>query len=436
MPDSSSELMQRAEITWSRREATHLLWRTGFGATTDDIQQAADEGLDRTLDRLLTPQPETEPYARADMLLKQSAIDSGNIADLKAWWLHRMLNSANPLIEKLTLLWHNHFATSNAKVNSVPLMAAQNDLLRRESFGNFRPLLAEMAKNGAMLMWLDSNSNRKRHPNENFARELLELFSLGVGNYSEKDIQEAARAFTGWHVRDGEFWFNEIQHDRSPKTVFGRTGSFDGGDVVKLCLEHAACPRFLAFKLLRQFVEPNPPVEHIAALANRIRQHDFAWRPVLRELFSSRLFFAAESKLSLIKSPVELLLGAMRALQAKPNFGAVARLLAELGQDVFEPPTVKGWDGGRLWISSTTLIQRANFATALLKSNQLGSLSFGRLQVENDVEWFVGLLLARDLEPETFAELRQFTNSQPGDAELRMRSLVQMIMQMPEFQLT
>ena len=214
MPNSSSELMQRAEIAWSRREATHLLWRTGFGASADDIQQATEAGLDRTLDRLLTPQPESEPFARADTLLKQAAFDSGNIGDLKAWWLHRMLASANPLVEKLTLLWHNHFATSNAKVDSVPLMAAQNDLLRRESLGNFKPLLTEMAKNGAMLMWLDSNSNRKRHPNENFSRELLELFSLGVGNYSEKDIQEAARAFTGWHVRNGEFWFNAIQQDR------------------------------------------------------------------------------------------------------------------------------------------------------------------------------------------------------------------------------
>jgi uncharacterized protein (DUF1800 family) len=428
--------MQRTDVAWSRSTATHLLWRTGFGASTDEIQQATQDGLDKTLDRLLSPPAEPVEFKKADALLRQAALDSGNIADLKAWWLHRLTASANPLVEKLTLLWHNHFATSNAKVDSVPLMAAQNDLLRRESLGSFRRVLHDMAKDVAMLVWLDSNSNRKRHPNENFAREVMELFSLGVGNYSEHDIQEAARAFTGWHVRNGEFWFNAIQHDSGEKVVFTKRGHFDGGDVVELCLEHPACPRFLAFKLLRQFVEPSPPKEHIEALAARIRQHNFEWRPILRELFSSRLFFAESSRQSIIKSPVELLLGAVRQLKAKPNLQSLARLSAELGQDLFEPPTVKGWDGGRLWINSTTLIQRANFATALLKSNQLGSISFAGLRVEDDVNYFVELLLARDVGSDAIAELQQFMKNQTGDAETRLRSLVQFVMQMPEYQLT
>lgn len=428
--------LQRFEGEWSRREATHLLWRTGFGASADEIQQATHDGLDMTLDRLLSPPKESAEFQKADALLRQAAFDSGSIADLKVWWLHRMVASANPLVEKLTLLWHNHFATSNAKVDSVPLMAAQNDLLRRESLGSFRRVLHDMAKDVAMLIWLDSNSNRKRHPNENFAREVMELFSLGVGNYSEHDIQEAARAFTGWHVRDGEFWFNAIQHDTGEKVVFTKRGNFDGGDVVELCLEHPACPRFLAFKLLRQFVEPSPSKEHIDALATRIRQHNFEWRPILRELFSSRLFFSEAARQSLIKSPVELLLGAVRQLKAKPNLQSLARLSAELGQDIFEPPTVKGWDGGRLWISSTTLIQRANFATALLKSNQLGSISFAGLRVEDDVAYFVDLLLARDIGLDAVAELRQFSKNQTGDAEAPLRSLAQFVMQIPEYQLT
>ncbi len=428
--------MQRIEGNWLRREATHLLWRTGFGASADEIQQVAADGLDKTLDRLLSLPQESAEFTKADALLRQAAFDSGNIADLKTWWLHRMVASANPLIEKVTLLWHNHFATSNAKVDSVPLMAAQNDLLRRESLGSFRRVLHDIAKDVAMLVWLDSNSNRKRHPNENFAREVMELFSLGVGNYSEHDIQEAARAFTGWHVRNGEFWFNAIQHDTGEKIVFTKRGNFDGGDVVEFCLDHPACPRFLAFKLLRQFVEPSPSKEHIDALATRIRQHNFEWRPILRELFSSKMFFSEQARQSIIKSPVELLLGAVRQLKAKPNLQSLSRLSAELGQDIFEPPTVKGWDGGRLWISSTTLIQRANFATALLKSNQLGSVSFGRLRVEDDVNYFVELLLARDVGPEAVTELRQFMKNQTGDPEIRLRSLVQFVMQMPEYQLT
>ena len=436
MANELSELMQRNDLAWTRREATHLLWRTGFGASSDEIQQVTQDGLDKTLDRLLSPPQESAEFTKADALLRQAAFDSGSIADLKTWWLHRMVASANPLIEKLTLLWHNHFATSNAKVDSVPLMSAQNDVLRRESLGSFRRVLHEMAKDVAMLVWLDSNSNRKRHPNENFAREVMELFSLGVGNYSEHDIQEAARALTGWHVRNGEFWFNAIQHDTGEKVVFTKRGNFDGGDIVELCLEHPACPRFLAFKLLRQFVEPSPSKEHIDALAARIRQHNFEWRPILRELFSSRLFFSESARQSIIKSPIELLLGAVRQFKAKPNLQSLARLSAELGQDIFEPPTVKGWDGGRLWISSTTLIQRANFATALLKSNQLGTISFAGLRVEDDVNYFVDLLLARDVGPEAVAELRQFLKSQTGDAEARLRSLAQFVMQMPEYQLT
>ena len=436
MPNEPSELMLRTEVAWSRSAATHLLWRTGFGASADEIQQATQDGLDKTLDRLLAPPVETAEFGKADALLRQAAFDSGSIADLKVWWLHRMTASANPLVEKLTLLWHNHFATSNAKVDSVPLMAAQNDLLRRESLGSFRRVLHDMAKDVAMLVWLDSNSNRKRHPNENFAREVMELFSLGVGNYSEHDIQEAARAFTGWHVRNGEFWFNAIQHDTGEKVVFTKRGNFDGGEVVELCLEHPACPRFLAFKLLRQFVEPSSPREHIDALAARIRQHNFEWLPILRELFASRLFFSEQARQSIIKSPVELLLGAVNQLNAKPNLQSLARLSAELGQDIFEPPTVKGWDGGRLWISSTTLIQRANFATALLKSNQLGSISFAGLRVEDDVNYFVDLLLARDVGADAVAELRQFAKNQTGDPEIRLRSLTQFVMQMPEYQLT
>ena len=428
--------MRRNDGEWSRREATHLLWRTGFGASADEIQQVTQDGLDKTLDRLLSPPQESAEFTKANALLRQAAFDSGNIADLKAWWLHRMVASANPLVEKLTLLWHNHFATSNAKVDSVPLMATQNELMRRESLGSFRRVLHDIAKDVAMLVWLDSNSNRKRHPNENFAREVMELFSLGVGNYSERDIQEAARAFTGWHVRNDEFWFNAIQHDTGEKIVFTKPGNFDGGDVIELCLEHPACPRFLAFKLLRQFVEPSPSREQIDTLAARIRTHNFEWRPILRELFSSRMFFSERVRQSIIKSPVELLLGAVRQLQAKPNLQSLSRLSAELGQDIFEPPTVKGWDGGRLWISSTTLIQRANFATALLKSNQLGSVSLGDLRVEDEVNYFVELLLARDVGPESIAELRQFLGNQPGNPEMRLRSLVQFLMQMPEYQLT
>ena len=428
---------------WTRRDATHLLWRTQYGATFREVEEALAAGLQKTLDRQLNLQPESASFQSAQQLLRRTAFDTGNIVDLKAWWLFRMLNSANPLVEKMSLLWHSHFATSNAKVQSVPNMAAQNDLIRAHAVGNFRPLLHGMARDVAMLVWLDGNANRKRHPNENFAREVMELFSLDVGNYTERDIKEAARAFSGWQVRDGKFWFNPLQHDAGSKTVFGNTGNLDGDDVVDLCLAQDACPRFLAFKLLRTFVIPAPDAQLIDGLAQRIRFHDFAMGKVLRELFSSQLFFGRESRTAIIKSPVELVLGAYHSLEAHPNLAAAVPVLAGLGQDIFEPPTVKGWDGGRLWISSTSMLQRANFAAELATGNRLGAIadpeqSTARLALESPeacVRHYADLLLNRELEPDQIARLAAYMNEALGPRDQRIRGILQLIMTMPEFQL-
>ncbi len=428
---------------WTRRDATHLLWRMQYGATQVEIDEAFAAGLQTTLERRLAPQPESTQFQSADNLLRRTAYDTGNIADLKAWWLYRMLNSANPLVEKLSLFWHNHFATSNAKVQSVPNMAAQNDLIRQHAAGNFRPLLHGMARDVAMLVWLDGNANRKRQPNENFAREVMELFSLDVGNYTEHDIKEAARAFSGWQVRDGKFWFNPLQHDSGNKTVFGKSADLNGDDVVDLCLAQPACPRFLAHKLLRTFVVPAPDAGSIDALAQRIRFHDFAMTPVLRELFGSQLFFSREARTSLIKSPLDLVLGAYRSLDSHPKLSTAIPLLAALGQDVFEPPTVKGWDGGRLWISSTSMLQRANFATELVTGNRLGTIADPDQSVaqlpnaapEAIVRHYADLLLNRNLEPDVLSRLAGYFNQSQGTRDQRIRGVIQLIMTMPEFQL-
>ena len=402
---------------WTRRDATHLLWRARFGASVSEIDRAHKESLSKNLDRLLTPQPESEEFQVVEPLLRETAYDTGSISDLQAWWLYRMHYSANPLTEKLALFWHNHFATSSAKVRSVPHMAAQNDLFRSESLGSFRKMLHGMAKDVAMLIWLDGNANRKRQANENFAREVLELFSLGEGNYTEADIKQAARAFTGWHVRADKFWFNERQHDYGSKTVFGRTGKFDGGDIIDLSLEQKACPRFIAFKLLRTFVLDQPTEAHITALAARIQEHDFAMRPVMRELFSSRLFFGAEARHAIIKSPLELVLGACRALEVRANLKEVNRVSAQLGQSIFEPPTVKGWEGGRLWINSASLLQRNNFTMSLLEG-KMGSMA----KPSKKTTYYRELLLAREV-----SGLKEF--------EGEPQRLLHLMMTLPEFQL-
>jgi uncharacterized protein (DUF1800 family) len=353
-----------------------------------------------------------------------------------------MLGSANPLVEKMTLFWHGHFATSNAKVRSVRQMAAQNALFRQHAIGSFRELLHDVARDVAMLVWLDGNSNRRRQPNENFGRELFELFALGVGNYSEGDIKEAARAFSGWHVRKGEFWYNKSQHDPGKKTVFGETGNFDGDDIVKLCLKQDAAPRFLAKKLLQFFVTPSPTDEAIAELASCIRQNDFAMRPVLQTLFASKIFFASESRHSTIKSPAEFVLGTQRTLEARVNLRESVNLMTQLGQSLFEPPTVEGWKGGRTWINSATMLGRANFAAELAMGNRFGQIAdpadvaarVGWHDSIEAVDYYIELLVSRDV-PSARGAIDEYLTKATGPLGRRLRGVVHLLLTLPEFNL-
>jgi len=303
-----------AKSGWSKREAAHLLWRCAAGANEDEIDRAANEGMEKTVARLVGGQSESEDFEATQKLLHRAALKSGNIDSLKNWWLFRFLKTSNPLAEKMTLLWHNHFATSNVKVRSAEKMNTQHSLLRRHALGNFADLFRTMARDVAMLIWLDGNANRKRHPNENFAREVMELFALGVGNYTESDIKEAARAFTGWHVRKDKFWFNKVQHDDGTKKVLGESGKFKGDDILEICLQQKSCARFVASKLLGAFVQSDPGDALLDSLAGRIRFHKFEMTPVMRELLSSQLFYAPESRRALIKSPVELVVSTFRSL--------------------------------------------------------------------------------------------------------------------------
>lgn len=442
MSNTNTQTLQPFTGKWDAKSASHLLRRAQFGARYEEIEQAAKAGLEPTVQRLLTPQPAGDEFTKTEAMLKRSAHDSSNIADLKAWWLYRMVYSPSPLAEKMTLFWHNHFATSNTKVGSVAHMAAQNDLLRQHALGSFGSLLHGIARDVAMLIWLDSNSNKKRQPNENFSRELMELFSLGVGNYTEKDIKEAGRAFTGWHIREGKFWFDRDQHDFGAKTVFGKRGDWNGDDVVEQCLQHDACPRFLAAKLLRTFVTGTPVAALIEPLAASIRRHDFAMDKVLRELFTSEMFYRPESRAAIIKSPVDLVIGSQRALAARVNLQATAQLLAELGQDLFQPPTVKGWDGGRLWINSAMLLKRASFAAEIATGNRFGEIADLQQQMKDRqlatseaiarhyAEW----LLATVVEPAAAARLGGYLQKAPGDRAQAIRGMIHLVMTMPEYQ--
>jgi uncharacterized protein (DUF1800 family) len=293
-----------------------------------------------------------------------------------------------------------------------------------------------------MLIWLDGNANRKRHPNENFAREVMELFSLGVGNYTEQDIVEAARAFTGWHVRDDAFWFNTLQHDEGTKTVLGKSGAFNGSDIIDLCLDHPACSRFLAFKLLREFVTAKPGDEEIAAVAGRITAHRHQIAPVLRELFGSEMFYSAANQGRLVKSPIDLTCGAVRTLCSRVNLESLAAVNAELGQDLFLPATVKGWEGGRLWINSTTWLLRLNFAADISAPGGFVTLDpallskLTSLPPGDQVSYCRELLLGRDVSPETETQIAAYQSEASGTPGLRVRGLLRLILSLPEYQLS
>ena len=295
-----------------------------------------------------------------------------------------MVEGGHPLREKLTLFWHNHFATSIAKVREIKSMFDQNITLRKHALGKFRPFLLEMSKNPAMLRWLDSNQNVKEAPNENYARELMELFSLGVGNYTEKDIREAARAFTGWHTNSApngeEFEYNPSEHDEGSKTVFGRTGNWDGGDIVRLCCDKPACAKFLVGKLYTFLVSETPPPKGLLTpLEEQFRKSDYDIADLVKTMLGSRLFYSAHAYRKRVKWPVEYVLEAVNTIT--PGQAKIQDLpdpLPGMGQVLFAPPNVKGWRTGTDWLNSRYLARpRNNFAETVAVKNRLGQLVGG-----------------------------------------------------------
>jgi uncharacterized protein DUF1800 len=354
---------QPAEGEWNRKWIAHLYRRAAFGPTPAEIEKAATDGLNKTLDHLMTGEPDA---AERLELLTETGQFYNEPVNLRVWWLYAMLEGGHPLREKLTLFWHNHFATSYAKVRSTKLMYEQNVTLRKHALGRFRPFLLDMSKDTAMLVWLDSNRNVKGAPNENYAREVMELFSLGVGNYTEKDVQEAARAFTGWHhdAEGNKFENIPVLHDDGEKTVLNRTGKWNGADIVRICCDQPACAKFLVGKLYTYLVsETAPPRGLLDPLVASLRKSDYDIALLARTMLASQLFFSEHAYRKCVKWPVEYALGAARA--ATPGRVPMADLvdpLAKMGQVLFNPPNVKGWRTGTDWLNSATLLARNNFA--------------------------------------------------------------------------
>ena len=363
---------------WSRKWAAHLYRRAAFGPSREDLLEAGRLGLQGTLDLLLRGRPQAEQMLETlvDVGRVAAAHDDGG-GQLAGWWLYCMLHSGHPLREKLTLFWHNHFATSIVKVQNSTLMWRQNCLLRTYALGRFEPFLQAISKDPAMLVWLDSNSNIKGKPNENYARELMELFSLGVGHYTEPDIREAARAFTGWHTNGERFAFDPRSHDGGPKTFLGQTGPWNGDDVVRIVLAQPQAARFLVRKLYHLLISEAavPPDALLEPLCESFHQSDYDIAQLVRTMLASRHFYSEYAFRQRIKGPVEYVLGAVQAVYRayganEANYRpfpqqALVGWLGAMGQKLFAPPNVKGWPGGRSWLNTSTVLERNNFASAL-----------------------------------------------------------------------
>jgi uncharacterized protein (DUF1800 family) len=359
----------------------------------------------------------------------------------------------------MTLFWHNHFATSNAKVQSARLMLGQYRLLRKHALGSFAELLREMSYDPAMLVWLDGRGSRKGSPNENYARELMELFSLGIRHYTETDIREAARAFTGWDVVGAEAVFSKAQHDGGEKAVLGRKGALKPDDVVKVCLEQPSCPYFICGKLVRFLVSDTlaPTPELVEPLATSFRKSNYDTAALVRRVLSSNLFFSEDAYRAKVKSPVEFALGIVKGLEGRIGTTALAQALEQLGQNLFNPPSVKGWDGGQAWLNGQTLLYRQNLALAFCSTEdqRFGTRidpaalarKYKKAGDEELVDFFLGVFLQGDVPAESRRRLLDYAGkSHKGkvpvywtaqDAEdHRVRALCHLVLTQPEFQLS
>jgi Protein of unknown function (DUF1800) len=345
----------------------HLIRRAALGASPARLQEFAGRTPPQVVDALMSYDPaDDRPYSEMTAGLSGVLSPVYQPETAQEWWLLRMIDTPRPLQERIALFWHNHFATSTGKVRQASLVSAQIDTFRRLGLGDFRDLLRAVGRDPAMLIWLDGNNNKKGRPNENYAREVMELFALGIGHYTEKDVKELARAFTGWQVLDQTSHFFKVAHDDGVKTILGKTGKFDGDSAVELLLDQPAAPRFIAWKLLKEFVHPKPESSHVEHYGRRLVEHNWQIKPVLREMLTSRLFFSEYAYRAKIKSPCELVVGAILGLDARRDIKSARRFMNNMGQALLAPPSVKGWDGEEAWINSNTLLQRYNFALDLL----------------------------------------------------------------------
>jgi hypothetical protein len=415
MPPSANDLTPISPSDWNYGFAAHLIERAGFGGTPEEIQTLATQAPADAVRRLVYFQniennlppfdhsgihdPGLEPFPESRPAVTKTAKEKGEALGIKVkpggdrplqpivdqffywlrasvletqrvgyWWANRMLATRRPLEEKMALFWHGHFAVNEAKIRDYRKTLGQLELFQKYGTDNFRTLLLAVAQDPAMLSFLDAGVNVKGSPNENFAREIMELFTMGVGNYSEKDIREGARAFTGWNYVDLAFVVNKNQHDDGSKIFLGQTGNFDGVDVINIILKQPVTARFIAGKIYRYFVRQELDSQVQEKLGTVLRNNDYKIAPLLEAIFLSQDFYSPASVGTQIKGPVQLAISTFKKLgltevPGVPDFNIAT---GSLGQRLFSPPTVAGWSEGRSWITPGLLLERGNFVRDVL----------------------------------------------------------------------
>ncbi|MGH7151016.1 MAG: DUF1800 domain-containing protein [Planctomycetota bacterium] len=352
--------------TEAERRIAHLYRRAGFGLAPAELQAAVARGFEACVEDLLHPEKTEDPVAAALEGLEGEIFDLTNLEDAQAWWIYRMVRTTRPLEEKMTLFWHGHFANGSGKVEEPALLVRQNELLRAKGLGCFSDLLAALARDAAMLLYLDGARSTKEKPNENFPRELLELFTLGRGNYTEGDVRELARVFTGWKVREGEAVLEPKEHDNGRKTLFGETKPWKPEEIFERLAASEATAARLAGKLVRFLVADEGAAELEAQVARGWLESGGEIRRALATILRSPVFVSDRALRAKVKSPAEFVVGAIRELGIGVPVRRLPGPMGRMGQALFNPPSVKGWEGGLAWINTATLFERANFANTLV----------------------------------------------------------------------
>jgi uncharacterized protein (DUF1800 family) len=441
---------------WDLKRVNHLQRRLGFGPTYDRMEKMLKQTPSEAIASMLDFDESVDPFAGV-LEQMEGLFTIKSSEDAARWWIHRMIYTPNPAQEKVALFWHSHFATSGAKVERGIWMQNQIELFRLRGMGSFKELVVSIQRDPAMLVWLDGRTNRKGKPNENFAREVMELFTLGVGNYSEDDIKQLARAFTGWQINGDDAKFEKSQFDDGEKEAFGQKGSYDAIAAIELILAQPAAPRFLSKRLLRGFVNPQPTDEQIEHYAQRLTSNEWNIRATLHEILSSRMFYSEWAYRSKIKSPVELAVGSVLVMGGKVNTQFLREQLAKMGQSLLFPPNVKGWDGEEAWINANTVLQRFNLGMALATQRQENEFArradldswikkLGAQKASDVVEAYGRMMLDGQLDPQARASMIEFMNRNekneptlftpsPGMVNSRVRDMLHLMMSMPEYQL-